>query len=72
MKWINLKNGEASITKASDTLTIDLKPNDCRLALAMASPPQRISVTVSENEVKDGLIKIKKSSGLNYNQIESE
>jgi hypothetical protein len=38
----------------------------------MASPPQRISVTVSENEVKDGLIKIKKSSGLNYNQIESE
>jgi hypothetical protein len=65
------KNGEASITRASDTLTIHLKPNECRLALAMASPPQRISVTYSEKEVKDGLIKIRKSSGSNYERVEA-
>ncbi len=65
------KFGTLSRTQATDALELELKPKECRLALAMAQPLHKITVTAVEDDEGGSNVKIKKSSGLNFERIEA-
>ena len=71
LKVDQFKFGTLSRTQPTDVLKLDLKSNECKLALAMTQPLHKI--TVKANEINDGgaeEVKIKQSSGLNFERIE--
>lgn len=65
------KFGTLSQTQKTDALELELNPNECKLALAMAQPLHKITVIAKDNSGKNDGIRIKKSSGLNFEKIEA-